>query len=1116
MHRCPFPLPAFLPLLFLWFFSQDSAGGQHLEYLWKIGELDGQTSEFCLGPSSYSHFDRDPAYLVGISTPGKDWPYIHPGPADLWAGGRSHRFSILFSLEEVASEGECRLLVEIADTHPALPPKIEVAINGRTSIHQTPPGGSGASVWGDLSEGKHHRIEIPVQAGCLVEGDNEIAIATLEGSWMLYDCVGLRAPGGFRLGKTERRTRVTDVKNAQLLIERDGTLEQVVRVAVQQVGPPVEGRIRIGDAEPMPVSLETGDQRIEVGVPAVEEATLVQASLDVGGEPVWQGEVVLEPVRRWEVYLLPHSHVDIGYTQLQSVVESQHWQYFEDVIEAVKRAEDHPEGARFKWNVEVLWAVDSYLRRATPEQQEAFLDAVRDGLIGLDALYGNELTGLCRPEELVRLTDLACRLRDRYGVAIDSAMISDVPGYTWSIVPVLANSGIRYFSIGPNVSARIGYTLTDWGDRPFYWVSQSGREKVLCWVAGNGYSWFHAGRTENDPRIANHLESLKNAGYPYEIVQARYSIGGDNGPPDFSLCDYVREWNARYAYPQLRIATTREMFEEFEKRYSDRIPSVQGDFTPYWEDGAASSARETALNRETAERLVQAEAVWAMLDPANYPDEEFYQAWRNAILYDEHTWGAHNSITEPDGDFAKDQWYVKQAFAVDADEQSRALLERALSPLRKPDGKVGSLLVMNASSWPRTDVVLVSSATETTGDRVTDASGSAVLSQRLTTGELAFLAEDIPPFGAKRFHVGPGPLPTVEDAAHVEGARLFNSHILITVDETTGAISSFRDRKFGRELVNAENGLGVNDYFYVTGSNPADATRNGPVTISVGERGPLVASLVVNSTAPGCYHLTREIRVFHSLDRVDLVNNVNKRPIREKEGVHFAFPFQVPEGVMRMDIGWGAIRPDADQIPGACKNWFTVQRWVDVSNQDYGIAWATLDAPLVEAGNITAETPWIRRLGPAQTFYSYVMNNYWFTNYKADQEDETFFRYSIWPHGRFDSAGVTRFGMERSQPLLVIPVDDATTEILSFLRPSSNGVVVSALKPSRDGQGFVVRLYGASGRPETLSLESPLGRAMEVRQSDLSESKGPPMGGNFEVPPFGMVTVRLDLRPESE
>ena len=58
---------------------------------------------------------------------------------------------------------------------------------------------------------------------------------------------------------------------------------------------------------------------------------------------------------------------------------------------------------------------------------------------------------------------------------------------------------------------------------------------------------------------------------------------------------------------------------------------------------------------------------------------------------------------------------------------------------------------------------------------------------------------------------------------------------------------------------------------------------------------------------------------------------------------------------MRMDIPWAVMRPEVDQMAGACKNWFTVGRWVDVSNRDYGVTWATLDAPHGVVGAITAD-----------------------------------------------------------------------------------------------------------------------------------------------------------------
>jgi hypothetical protein len=70
---------------------------------------------------------------------------------------------------------------------------------------------------------------------------------------------------------------------------------------------------------------------------------------------------------------------------------------------------------------------------------------------------------------------------------------------------------------------------------------------------------------------------------------------------------------------------------------------------------------------------------------------------------------------------------------------------------------------------------------------------------------------------------------------------------------------------------------------------------------------------------------------------VDIINIIDKEKIYKQEGVHLAFAFNVPNGVMRMDTSWAVVRPETDQLLGACKNYFTVQRWIDVSNKDYGV-----------------------------------------------------------------------------------------------------------------------------------------------------------------------------------
>ena len=52
-----------------------------------------------------------------------------------------------------------------------------------------------------------------------------------------------------------------------------------------------------------------------------------------------------------------------------------------------------------------------------------------------------------------------------------------------------------------------------------------------------------------------------------------------------------------------------------------------------------------------------------------------------------------------------------------------------------------------------------------------------------------------------------------------------------------------------------------------------------------------------------------------------------------KESIQFAFPFAVPEGKMSMDIALGNMQPEIDQLPGSCKNWLPVGRWIDVANK---------------------------------------------------------------------------------------------------------------------------------------------------------------------------------------
>ena len=221
----------------------------------------------------------------------------------------------------------------------------------------------------------------------------------------------------------------------------------------------------------------------------------------------------------------------------------------------------------------------------------------------------------------------------------------------------MSAAGVKYFSIGPNLLDRIGTTLQAWEDRPFYWKTPDGQHQVLCWVSYKGYAWSHIIKVISEPTVADYVERLDQMKYPYDLAMIRWSGHGDNAVPDEPLIDSIKKWNERFEWPKLKISLVSEPFEQLEQKYRDKIPVVKGDWTPYWEDGAGSSALETAVNRMTSERLVTAETLWSLLQPANtFPAQAFRTAWRNAMLYSEHTWGAHCSITEPEDELTRGQW----------------------------------------------------------------------------------------------------------------------------------------------------------------------------------------------------------------------------------------------------------------------------------------------------------------------------------------------------------------------------------------------------------------------------------------------------------------------------
>jgi hypothetical protein len=820
--------------------------------------------------------------------------------------------------------------------------------------------------------------------------------------------------------------------------------------------------------------------------------------------------------RKWKIVLLHHTHLDIGYTHTQEKVLEIQFKHLEKAMDLIEKNLNRPFNYRFRWNPEITWAIEEWLKKASDNNKARFVKYVQEGYIGLDGLYGNILTGLCRPEELMENFQVKKDLENLTGKKIESAMITDIPGWNWGLVTGLAENGIKYLSCGPNRGDRIGYILKDWGDRPFYWKSPSQAEEVLVFVHGKGYSWFHSGLKKKKNlskkltprRLARYLQKLEQTNYPYNTIIIRYNIGQDNGPPDSNLCDIIEGWNSRYPGMKLSLSTTAQAMKEFEQEYGQDIPTFSGDLTPYWEDGALSTSRETAIARDAGERLSQAQIFSTMLN-IPHQKETFQKAWQATLLYNEHTWGAYNSISRPDHSFAKQQWEWKRQRAMQANYKAYQIMQNLsqtplLSPISYinhlendiPNCKLNELSIFNTHNWSVTQIVKVKSDY----NQVINNEGKIIPSQQLNDGRLAFMVSNIPPFGIRTYSLKKTELE--EDPSHSKenNATIKNDHVQLSVDPELGTIASIIYK--GKEFVKQSTVERFNQYIFATSKWGTKIHPHRPNQVEVKKlnRGPLISSIQIISDGYRTNKIITTITIEAISERIYLHNLVDRPVSRRKEGIYFEFPFAIEQGRVRYDTIFGSAVVDKDQMQGGNRNFITATRWFDVSDEDFGISCALIDAPIFKSGSLVHDPfrmgdpklcGWLRKTDYNGTLYSYIMNNYWMTNYKADQPGKTLFRYVFKPHCEYREEETHHFAIEEMQPLLVFGRNLSLNINKIPFKILNENIEVTSLKFEKES--LYIRLFNLSNTPTESEIEFGGKSKLEV----LSPNKDEQLTGNF-------------------
>jgi hypothetical protein len=971
-------------------------------------------------------------------------------------------------------------------------------------------------------------------------------------SWASLAVVLTVGAGGGRPAAAGPRIVRFEVAPTVFLVREAGGLKQRFEATIENDGDPAPAEIvvRTGAASarfPIAAVLRGAD-RYAFFLPEPAKPATADIRLRCGGEERAL-KLRLFPPRKWTVHLFHHSHSDIGYTELQTRVARNHADYLDAVIRYCRETEGYPDGAVFKWNVEIAWSLEQLLRFYPEERMRELMELVKAGRVELGAWY-LQLSDAFSHEGLVRSVYLARDWARRYGVPLVSAMNNDVTGFSWAAPQVLAKAGVKYFATGIN-ETRSRAPLR----RPnaFYWESPDG-SRILHWngehyLFANYELRLHEGCEAAAPKIRDYLARLEARGdYPYDLIA--FNVGGrvtDNCPPGRHLSDIVKDWNERWAWPRLRLATMSEFFGALESRYGSGLPVYKLGWPDYWTDGVASTAFETGLNRTAHNDFASGEAWAALAASANpayaYPAGEIREGLNESMLYDEHTWGAWNSIDDPHSELARGQWTLKSAFAYGAREKSRHVKAGALAALapRLPASLARGLAVFNPLSWERTGPVraVLPEDLARSGERfkLIDLRSSAEVPSQIVDGNaVLFVAGGIPALGYAVYGLVPAPDPPPGEAAPavvIKDDAIESGRWKVRLDPYSGGVASLVDKAAGAELADTASGYALNQYVYENPRGGRKAVddmsvrpafnRASPTSARLEPRlkGPVAWSLVARSTPRGCRSLEQEVIVYDGLDRVDIVDTLDKEEVFEPEAVYFAFPFAMPAPRLAFEIADGWMAPEADQLPGTTRDWHTVQSWVEAAGADRSVVWSPVEAPLVQFCDINTGK-WLKTLDVRNAHvYSYAMNNYWMTNFKAAQDGRVSFRYSLTSRaGGRDPIASTRFGWETHHPLEAVWLAPGGGTVsagtaLSYLGVDAPGVVLQALKKAEDGDGWVLRLREVAGRPSDARLSGALiepGATLEPVGIAEDAIPGAPLldaGAPIRVPAFAIVTLRL-------
>ncbi|RLG96120.1 hypothetical protein DRO37_00080 [Candidatus Bathyarchaeota archaeon] len=860
------------------------------------------------------------------------------------------------------------------------------------------------------------------------------------------------------------------------------------------------------------------------------------------------------PKRIKYVYVIFTSHIDVGYVHPMDEVEDWIKRIIDDAIDACMA---YPE---FKWTIENVWELESWLRRTKdPKKVELLLDLIRDGRIEVGAAWDDVYTGLLGYEDINRLFYPGKVLQKMYNISMSTAIMNDLPGYSWGLPQAMNRSGIKYFLTGINYFKdywRSGTSIPR-GHLPFYWEGPDG-SRVLTWISFGGY-WEGECCTDDPPqwwlnhpkyekmrsqvrKMVYRWENIHN--YPYDALLVMFAHDYANSSWPINALRNIRRWNKEGNNPKIIVATPSEFFSYMEKKYKGNFKVYSGDWTADWNlNKQRVYPWGTAAYRWTRDHLTVAEKIWSIntiLYNAAYPKEEFSDIYRLLFTWLDHTESPHSGKHKFTEEEMRRDITARNELILSSYRRIRSLLDAGFKLLLSGiEASGSSIVVFNPLSWMRTDIVTLKlNDSLLSGDfQIIDStSGLSIPCQiDLQESTVTFIAENVPPIGYKKFDIVWVKAPPLPNRVSASGNILENEFFRVTVDPNDGSIVSIVDKETGRELVNKASNYRFNQLWSSSGGKH-EAVSSGDVRLRA-VSGPVMGKIIVEHT--GSPFLRSEYILYSGIKRLKIKNVLNRTALgsaRIGDAIYYyvTFPFNlsIEKTYLRTEMAnhfllWSG----EDHLPGAYRNHFLNQHCFDLNEaESYGVTIGTKETyanTFVQAGLhgwvrdwAPSEATWINTLLMVKDQY-YTTDHGWISfDWEPDAGETLTYQYSIWSYsGPFNPINASRLGWEFNVPLMAGIVLEGQSgplksPVMSFLNVDRKNVQIVTVKMAEFGKAgeFIVRLQEISGDEGTVRLYSfvPVeeARLVSITEDDAGISI-PADNLKFTIHPHETVTVKI-------